>query len=48
VDRATAHHEHGILTLTLPKVEEARPKQIKVGSGAKVTDGQGAEKDAKT
>jgi HSP20 family protein len=47
-DRATAHHEHGVLTLTLPKVEEARPKQIKVGSGAKVTDGQGAEKDTKT
>jgi HSP20 family protein len=32
-DRATAQFEHGVLTLTLPKSEAARPKQIKVGKG---------------
>jgi HSP20 family protein len=31
-DKATAKFEHGILTLTLPKAEEAKPKQIKVTS----------------
>jgi HSP20 family protein len=30
VDTASAQFEHGILTLTLPKSEQARPKQIKV------------------
>ncbi|MBI5879465.1 MAG: Hsp20/alpha crystallin family protein [Chloroflexi bacterium] len=29
-DRARAEFEHGVLTLTLPKVEEIKPKQIKV------------------
>jgi HSP20 family protein len=33
-DRASAHFEHGVLTLTLPKAEEAKPKQIKVGNSA--------------
>jgi HSP20 family protein len=31
VDRAQAHCENGVLTLTLPKAEEARPRQIRVG-----------------
>jgi|GEM_PF-325866 len=31
-DQAEAHIEHGILTLTLPKAERARAKQIKIGS----------------
>jgi len=31
-DRAVAEHDHGVLRLTLPKSESARPKQIKVGS----------------
>jgi HSP20 family protein len=30
-DKATAQFEHGVLTLTLPKSEQARPKQIKLG-----------------
>lgn len=29
-DKAEAKFDHGVLTLTLPKAEEARPKQIKV------------------
>jgi HSP20 family protein len=33
-DRATAEHEHGVLRLTLPKAESARPKQIRVGTPA--------------
>lgn len=31
-DKAEAKYENGILTLTLPKSEANRPKQIKVGS----------------
>jgi HSP20 family protein len=33
-DKAQAAFEHGVLTLTLPKSEQAKPRQIKVG-GAK-------------
>ena len=33
-DQAQAQFEHGILTLTLPKAEEAKPKQIRVGGAA--------------
>jgi HSP20 family protein len=33
-DKAQAQFEHGVLTLTLPKAEESRPKQIKIGSSA--------------
>jgi HSP20 family protein len=31
-DRAEATFENGVLTLTLPKAEEAKPRQIKIGS----------------
>jgi HSP20 family protein len=30
-DKAQATFEHGVLTLTLPKSEQAKPRQIKVG-----------------
>ena len=30
-DQAQAHYEHGVLTLTLPKSEAAKPRQIKIG-----------------
>jgi HSP20 family protein len=30
VEAITAEYEHGVLTLTLPKAEEVKPKQIKV------------------
>lgn len=32
-DKASAAFEHGVLTLTLPKAESARPKQIRIGKG---------------
>ena len=32
--KADARFDHGILTLTLPKAEQAKPKQIKIGGGA--------------
>jgi HSP20 family protein len=31
-DKAHASFEHGVLTLTLPKSEKAKPRQIKIGS----------------
>jgi HSP20 family protein len=31
-DKAQAQFEHGVLTLTLPKSEQAKPRQIKIGS----------------
>jgi HSP20 family protein len=44
-DKAQAHYEHGVLTLTLPKAEEAKPRQIKIGgpahAQAQVGQGQG-------
>jgi HSP20 family protein len=33
-DKAQASHEHGVLTLTLPKTEEAKPRPIKIGGSA--------------
>lgn len=33
-DKAEAQFEHGVLTLTLPKAEEAKPKSIKVTTSA--------------
>jgi len=37
-DKAQAHFENGVLTLRLPKAEQAKPRQIKVGGAA---SGQG-------
>lgn len=33
-DKAEAQFENGVLTLTLPKAEAVRPKQIKISAGA--------------
>lgn len=35
-DHVEAHYEDGILTLTLPKAEEAQPKRIPVKAGGKL------------
>ena len=40
-DQAKAEFQDGVLTLTLPKAEEAKPKQIKIGNGADVGAGPG-------
>ena len=31
-DNAQADYEHGVLTLTLPKAESSKPRQIKIGA----------------
>jgi HSP20 family protein len=38
-DKADAHFEHGMLTVMLPKAEEAKPRQIKIN----VTNGTAIE-----
>jgi HSP20 family protein len=40
-DKAQATFEHGVLMLTLPKAEEAKPRQIKIGGPAQAQIGQG-------
>jgi HSP20 family protein len=39
-DQAQAHFEHGVLTLTLPKSEAAKPRQIKIGGAAQAQAGK--------
>ena len=36
-DQAEARYENGVLTLTLPKAEQAKPKQITVGGQAQLS-----------
>jgi HSP20 family protein len=38
-DKADARFENGVLTLTLPKSEQAKPKQIKIGGATKTAQG---------
>ena len=40
-EKAHADFEHGVLTLTLPKAEASKPRQIKIGASAA---GNGPEK----
>src|SRR4051812_7547127 len=40
-DQAQAHYEHGVLTLTLPKSEAAKPRQIKIGGATQSQIGGG-------
>ena len=39
-DEIKAHYEAGVLTLSLPKAEEARPKRIAVQSSGKLLEGE--------
>jgi HSP20 family protein len=43
-DQAQAHYEHGVLTLTLPKADEAKPRQFKINGRAPSQIGQGPAK----
>jgi HSP20 family protein len=43
-DRASAQYENGVLTLTLPKAEQAKPKQIKIGGATPAAGGQKGQK----
>jgi HSP20 family protein len=47
-DKAQAQFENGLLTLTLPKAEEAKPKQIKVGGKTQVQGGQAQPQSGKS
>jgi HSP20 family protein len=38
-EQADAEFKDGVLTVTLPKAEEVRPKQIKIRASGQVTDG---------
>jgi HSP20 family protein len=40
-DKAQAHFEHGVLTLRLPKAEEAKPRQIKIAGTAQAGQQKG-------
>lgn len=43
-DEVDAHFEDGVLAMTLPKVEEAKPRRIQIGSGGRkrLFSGKGA------
>jgi HSP20 family protein len=43
-DKAAADYEHGVLTLTLPKAEASKPRQIKIGARGSVGDGRDKNK----
>jgi HSP20 family protein len=43
-DKAEATFENGILTLTLPKKEEAKPKQVKIKPKATIEGAKGGKK----
>lgn len=42
VDRAEAKFADGILTLTLPKAEQAKPKQIRIATQGQIGSGTGS------
>jgi len=42
-DKAEASFEHGVLTLTLPKADEAKPRQIRIGQAGQAVKGNGSK-----
>jgi HSP20 family protein len=46
-EKAQAQYEHGVLTLTLPKAEGAKPRQIKIGGVAQARGQVVQESDTK-
>jgi HSP20 family protein len=46
-DKAQASFEHGVLTLTLPKSEQAKPRQIRVNGASQGQQGQVAHDQGK-
>ncbi|MGH7476286.1 MAG: Hsp20/alpha crystallin family protein [Longimicrobiales bacterium] len=42
-DRITARYDDGVLRITLPKTEEARPRRIRIGGAGKQEERQGQE-----
>jgi HSP20 family protein len=46
-DQAQANFDHGVLTLTLPKSEQAKPRQIKIGGASATQVGHEKEKGPK-
>jgi HSP20 family protein len=38
-DRIQAHYEHGVLTLTIPVAEQAKPRKVEVTAGAEAGSG---------
>jgi len=38
-EKARSTYEHGVLTLTLPKTADAKPKQIRIGSTPEISAG---------
>jgi HSP20 family protein len=43
-EKAEAHFEHGILTVTLPKADEAKPRQIKINVSNGAIEGERVSK----
>lgn len=41
-DEVTAHFDHGVLEVRVPKPEETKPHRVRIGSGS--VEGKGAEK----
>ena len=47
-DACGARYENGLLTVTLPKAEAAKPKRIRIGGGSPAQLGQGKQPERST
>ncbi|HLK34517.1 MAG TPA: Hsp20/alpha crystallin family protein, partial [Terriglobales bacterium] len=46
-ENINANYEKGVLSITMPKRAEAKPKQIQVNTGRKSIEGRSTEKPGK-